>query len=60
MDKLIIHIKRLLASGWKQSEIAEKANTTQPTINRIIKGIVDCRYSIGKRIEKIKPKNKAA
>jgi len=57
MNNIIKHIKALISSGFSQAEIAKLAGTTQPTIHRILNG-TECAYSIGKKIEIIKPRRK--
>ena len=45
MDKNISTLLREIkaATGWSEPVIASKLNTSQPTVNRILKGQADCK-----------------
>jgi len=44
-------IKQLQATGYTETQIAEVARTSQPTINRLKKGVVlDPGYELGRRL----------
>ncbi|WP_158643136.1 helix-turn-helix domain-containing protein [Pseudoduganella lurida] len=45
MEKTITHMLKSIkdTSGWSEPRIAERLNTSQPTVNRILRGQSDCR-----------------
>jgi excisionase family DNA binding protein len=44
-------LSELMHSGFSQSELAKRLDTTQPTISRLIEKGHDPGYQLGKRIE---------
>jgi predicted transcriptional regulator len=43
-------------TGWSQPRIADELGTSQPTVNRILKGQDDCKGSTLKAIERLHKK----
>ena len=52
-----LHVRELITqltnSGMNESAIAKSTGSAQSTINRVHKGVVDCRYSLFLKIRRL-------